>query len=45
MLKIYVGTGSVHQEISINELILKYSDILPLIKQPEARDNLLYGEN
>ena len=45
MLKIYSGTGSVHQEISINELILKYSDILPLIKQPEARDNLLYGRN
>ena len=45
MLKIYRGNGSVHQEISINELILKYSDILPLIKQPEARDNLLYGEN
>ena len=45
MLKIYRGNGSVHQEISINELILKYSDILPLIKQPEARDNLLYGKN
>ena len=45
MLKIYNKSGKIHQEIPIDELIKKYSDLIPLINQPKPHKNLTYGEN
>ena len=46
MIKIYnSGSGSVYQEIFVNESIQKYSDLSSLIIPPKPHKNLFYGGN